>query len=94
MLIPQMAGFQKLLDSVFVLFASIAVVSCGGANVPASDARNNGEAPTSSPVQLKAGDPAPLFSLPASDGKVYSLESYRGKQGVVLAWIAKAFTGP
>jgi hypothetical protein len=89
-----MAGFDRLLGAVCVLFASLGVVACGGGDVPLSDARNNGEVPPSSPVQLAIGDPAPPFSLPGSDGKGYSLESYRGKQAVVLAWIAKAFTGP
>jgi peroxiredoxin Q/BCP len=42
---------------------------------------------------VKVGDPAPQFSLPGSDGNSYSLTSYRGKQVVVLAWFAKAFTG-
>ena len=42
---------------------------------------------------LKVGDPAPQFSLPGSDGKSYSLASYKGRQVVVLAWFAKAFTG-
>jgi peroxiredoxin Q/BCP len=42
---------------------------------------------------LKVGDSAPQFSLPGSDGKPYSLASYKGKQVVVLAWFAKAFTG-
>jgi peroxiredoxin Q/BCP len=45
-------------------------------------------------VQLRVGDPAPLFSLTASDGKVYNLSSYRGKQTVVLAWFVKAFSEP
>ena len=43
-------------------------------------------------VELKAGDPAPAFTLPGSDGRTYSLVDYRGKQVVVLAWFAKAFT--
>jgi peroxiredoxin Q/BCP len=43
-------------------------------------------------VELKAGDPAPPFSLPGSDGRTYQLSDYRGKQVVVLAWFAKAFT--
>jgi AhpC/TSA family protein len=89
-----MAGFVRFFGVVCVLFASASVVSCGGANAPVSDARNNEEARTPPPVQLEVGDPAPEFSLPASDGRVYSLASYRGKQAVVLAWIAKAFTGP
>jgi peroxiredoxin Q/BCP len=42
---------------------------------------------------VKVGDLAPLFSLPGSDGNSYSLTSYKGKQVVVLAWFAKAFTG-
>ena len=41
---------------------------------------------------LKAGDPAPEFTLKASDGKTYSLSDYRGKRAVVLAWFPKAFT--
>jgi hypothetical protein len=42
---------------------------------------------------LKVGDLAPDFSLPGSDGKIHELASYRGRQAVVLAWFAKAFTG-
>ncbi len=40
-----------------------------------------------------AGDHAPDFALPGSDGKSHSLASFAGKQGVVLAWFPKAFTG-
>jgi hypothetical protein len=48
-----------------------------------------GEVP---PVELKVGDQAPPFSLPGSDGRTYRLADYAGKQVVVLAWFAKAFT--
>ncbi|MBX3744680.1 MAG: peroxiredoxin [Verrucomicrobiae bacterium] len=41
----------------------------------------------------KVGDPAPDFTLQASDGKSYRLSDFRGKQGVVIAWFPKAFTG-
>jgi peroxiredoxin Q/BCP len=44
------------------------------------------------PSELKAGDPAPPFNLPGSDGKTHSLAAYKGKT-VVLAWFPKAFTG-
>jgi peroxiredoxin Q/BCP len=44
-------------------------------------------------AELKEGDPAPEFSLPGSDGKTYSLASFKSKQVVVLAWYPKAFTG-
>ena len=41
---------------------------------------------------LEVGDPAPDFSLQASDGKTYSLADFRGKQAIVLAWFPRAFT--
>jgi thioredoxin-dependent peroxiredoxin len=41
----------------------------------------------------QAGDPAPAFSLPGSDGATHSLAEFRGKKAVVLAWFPKAFTG-
>lgn len=44
------------------------------------------------PTELKVGDVAPDFSLLGSDGRTYKLSDYRGKQVVVLAWFAKAFT--
>jgi thioredoxin-dependent peroxiredoxin len=44
-------------------------------------------------TDLKPGDPAPPFELPGSDGRTYRLADYKGKQAVVLAWFAKAFTG-
>jgi thioredoxin-dependent peroxiredoxin len=43
-------------------------------------------------AELKPGDPAPDFELPASDGKTYKLSDFRGKQAVVVAWFPKAFT--
>jgi peroxiredoxin Q/BCP len=42
---------------------------------------------------LEAGNQAPDFVLPGSDGRTYRLSDYRGRQAVVLAWFAKAFTG-
>jgi len=43
-------------------------------------------------VELKAGDPAPDFTLPGSDGRTYRLSDLAGRP-VVLAWFPKAFTG-
>jgi thioredoxin-dependent peroxiredoxin len=43
-------------------------------------------------AELKVGDPAPPFSLLGSDGKTYSLEDFKGKSAVVLAWFPKAAT--
>lgn len=42
---------------------------------------------------VKVGDMAPDFQLKGSDGKTYKLSDFRGKQGVVVAWYPKAFTG-
>ncbi len=47
---------------------------------------------TATAEELKAGDMAPDFTLPGSDGKTYTLSDYRGKQAVVLAWFPRAFT--
>jgi peroxiredoxin Q/BCP len=44
-------------------------------------------------AELKVGDPAPPFSLKGSDGKNYSLDQFKGKSAVVIAWFPKAFTG-
>jgi peroxiredoxin Q/BCP len=44
-------------------------------------------------AEPKVGDPAPSFSLQGSDGKTYSLDQFKGKSAVVLAWFPKAFTG-
>ena len=45
------------------------------------------------PKPLAAGDAAPAFSLPGSDGKTHVLADYAGKKAVVLAWFPKVFTG-
>jgi thioredoxin-dependent peroxiredoxin len=43
-------------------------------------------------ADLRVGDQAPPFTLPGSDGRTYRLSDFAGKQVVVLAWFAKAFT--
>ncbi|TML13711.1 MAG: redoxin domain-containing protein [Actinobacteria bacterium] len=45
------------------------------------------------PIELGAGDRAPDFSLPGSDGRTYRLSELEGRSTVVLAWFPKAFTG-
>ena len=42
--------------------------------------------------ELKAGDAAPAFRLVDADGNEYTLDDFKGKQGVVLAWFPRAFT--
>ena len=55
-------------------------------------------APPDNPAPIGAttlgpGDLAPPFTMKGSDGRTYRLQDFRGKQAVVLAWFAKAFTG-
>ena len=64
--------------------------ACREAAAPGVD--KNAASAIASPRSLLVGDLAPQFSLTGSDGKQYSLASYRGRQAVVLAWFAKAFT--
>jgi peroxiredoxin Q/BCP len=64
--------------SVLILLAVAAVGAALSAQTPAPE--------------LKVGDPAPDFSLQASDGHTYKLSDFKGKQAVVLAWFPKAFT--
>lgn len=49
-------------------------------------------ATTAGADELSVGDPAPDFTLQASDGKTYRLSDFRGKQAVVVAWFPRAFT--
>ena len=43
-------------------------------------------------THLKVGDPAPDFTLRATDGKTYKLSDFKGKKNVVLAMYVLAFT--
>src|SRR5215212_11673488 len=51
-----------------------------------------GMAVQASAGELKVGDPAPNFTLQASDGQTYKLSDFKGKQAVIVAWFPKAFT--
>jgi peroxiredoxin Q/BCP len=42
---------------------------------------------------LEAGQKAPDFKMLGSDGNEYTLQQFRGKKPVVIAWFPKAFTG-
>jgi hypothetical protein len=62
----------------------LALVACGWLASPAA-------AQTPSP-ELKVGDQAPDFTLPATDGKTYTLSKDLKGHWVVLGWFPKAFT--
>jgi cytochrome oxidase Cu insertion factor (SCO1/SenC/PrrC family) len=65
--------------------------ACREAPAPSVD-KNAASSTIASPRSLSIGDLAPEFSLPGTDGKQYSLASYRGRQAVVLAWFTHAFS--
>lgn len=48
---------------------------------------------TAGKTHLKVGDLAPGFTLPSTTGKPISLDEFRGKKTVVLAFFPAAFTG-
>jgi hypothetical protein len=62
----------------------LALVACGVLASPAG-----AQAPT---AELKVGDQAPDFTLPATDGKTYTLSKDLRGHWVVLGWFPKAFT--
>ena len=76
----------------FIVIAALAA-SCQGQPAPSS-AADPKDAAIPGAHELKVGDDAPDFSLPGSDGKTYRLADFKARQAVVLAWFAKAFTGP
>lgn len=48
--------------------------------------------PVDSTLKVKAGDPAPDFTLPSLSGEDVSLSSFRGKKNVVLSFVPAAWT--
>lgn len=71
--------YMRLLTS-FVLLAGLCVGAMAQQATPPK-------------THLKVGDPAPDFTLRATDGKSYKLSDFKGKKNVVLAIYVLAFTG-
>jgi peroxiredoxin Q/BCP len=67
--------------------ASAGAVVTGLFNMATTSGRQDGA------VQPEAGDVAPDFELPASNGRTYRLRDFVGRRAVVVAWFPKAFTG-
>ena len=61
----------------------LALVACGLLGSPASG---------QTAPELKVGDQAPDFTLPATDSKTYTLSKDLRGHWVVLGWFPKAFT--
>jgi thioredoxin-dependent peroxiredoxin len=69
----------------------LALVAGGLLASPAGAQTTPGASTTT--AELKVGDQAPDFTLPATDGKTYTLSKDLRGHWVVLAWFPKAFTG-
>ena len=70
----------------------LALVASGLLASPAG-AQTTPATSTTTATELNVGDQAPDFSLPATDGKTYTLSKDLRGHWVVLAWFPKAFTG-
>jgi peroxiredoxin Q/BCP len=86
-----MRGCSAIRLAAYVVAAGLHGISCQQAAAPAAE-QTVRETTAPKARVLEVGDLAPDFSLPGTDGTQYSLSSYRGRQTVVLAWFAKAFT--
>jgi cytochrome oxidase Cu insertion factor (SCO1/SenC/PrrC family) len=85
---------MRACPSLTVVAAIVAVGLAGGCRDAATPGveKNAAGSGLASPRPLSVGELAPDFSLPGTDGKQYSLSSYRGRQAVVLAWFTHAFS--
>jgi hypothetical protein len=82
---------RGLRDAVCLGLLNLALVP--GSSLFAAQKKVEKEPP---PMKLKVGDTAPDFTLLAFDGKELkkvSLQDYRGKKNVALAFFVFAFTG-
>ncbi len=78
---------------VAVCLGLLTLVLMPGSSLLQAQNKPGKEAP---PMKLKVGDTAPDFTLLAFDGKELkkvSLQDYRGKKNVALAFFVFAFTG-
>ena len=77
---------------IFALLFSLAVL--GGSALAQTPPQQPATPPPPPPkTHLKVGQPAPDFTLRATDGKTYKLSDFKGKKNIVLAAYVLAFTG-
>ena len=76
----------------FIAVALLAL-ACQGQPAPSSaaDPRGRGD---SRCARIESRRCRPRFCTSGDRRKTYRLADFRGRQAVVLAWFAKAFTGP
>jgi hypothetical protein len=75
---------------------NLILVPASSSFLQAQDKSQNKVGKEAAPMKLRVGDTAPNFTLLAFDGKdlkKVSLQDYRGKKNVALAFFVFAFTG-
>jgi cytochrome oxidase Cu insertion factor (SCO1/SenC/PrrC family) len=75
------------------LFFIVVLAATAFAQTPAPAQQPAQPPPAPPKTHLKVGQPAPDFTLRATDGKTYKLSDFKGKKNVVLAAYVLAFTG-
>ena len=83
--------FKKALA--LALLLGLNAVALAQQTPPAQTGAAQAPRPPAIKTNLKVGDMAPDFNLPATDGKTYKLSDFRGKKTVALAIFVLAFTG-
>jgi len=87
------AALRLLVATYMAGMCALSILATACAGLPEGEAGGSTASPPPPAREApKVGDLAPPFLLPGSDGKTYRLADYKGKQAVVLAWFAKAFT--
>ena len=77
---------------VLFLFAAASIAAAQPTPTPSTSPQKPATPPAPH-TNLRVGQAAPDFTLPATDGKTYKLSDFKGKKNVVLAFYVLAFTG-
>lgn len=83
---------KLLLATLLLMLAAVPFAAAQEEAAPEAAAPEVAAPEVAPAIELKEGDMAPDFSLPASDGNTYTLSQFAGKKEVVLAFFPKAFT--
>ncbi len=85
-------GLKRAISAVICLFFMGGVVFAQAAELKDNVYNPGTLKARDSILKVKAGQPAPDFTLPAVSGKEISLSDYRGKSNVVISFVPAAFT--
>ena len=85
--------YRKILMGTALCMVCLSVTAWGASDALKDNIYNPGHLkPTDSTLKVKAGEPAPDFTLPAVSGQRITLSQYRGRKNVVLSFVPAAWT--